>query len=119
MSSAERAPIHRAARRAMRFFRVLALSAFALCCTRSVTAQDVTFTFHGTISYVDFSPFADIHVGVPFTGAYTYSLATPDTNPTVGAGEYIHTSRAYGVTVTIGSHTFHTDQFNPNFLVFV
>jgi Collagen triple helix repeat (20 copies) len=103
----------------MKFFRVLAVAAVALCCTRAVAAQDVTITFRGTIAEVDIAsnPFPDIQVGAPFTGAYTYSLATPDSNASPQLGEYIHTASAYGVTVTIGSHTFHTDQFNPNFLV--
>ena len=32
-------------------------------------------------------------------------------------GDYSNTSAPYGVTVTIGSHTFRTDPLNVNFIV--
>ena len=32
-------------------------------------------------------------------------------------GDYEHTTGPYGVTITIGSHTFRTDPQNPRFLV--
>src|SRR5215831_12865159 len=111
MLSLGRSPIHQVARRTMKFLRGLVVVAVALCCTRSAAAQDVTITFHGTLSDVMYSPFPDVFIGAPFTGAYTYSLSTPDTNPHPQFGLYVHTTRPYGVTVTIGSHTFHTDQF--------
>src|SRR5262249_22642573 len=106
-----------AARRIMKFVRVCAIAAVALCCARSLAAQDITITFHGTLSEVDSSPFADIYAGMPFSGAYTYNLDTTDTSPNPQIGEYYHTTGAYGVEVTIGSHTFRTNPLNPNFLI--
>src|SRR5690349_15839042 len=105
-------------RRLMKFIRVFAVAVVALCGARSASAQqDVTVIFHGTIGDVQFSPFADLYPGMPFSGAYTYNAFTPDTNPLPQFAEYLHTAGPYGMTVTIGSHTFHTDPFNPYFLV--
>ena len=101
----------------MKLARVFVVAALALCCTTVASAQDVTITFHGTVSEVQFSPFADIYPGMPFSGAYTYNLATPDSNDFPTVGDYEHTAGPYGITVTIGSRTFHTDPFNPDFLI--
>jgi hypothetical protein len=101
----------------MKFFRAFVVAAVALCCTRSVGAQDVTITFHGTLTDLYSSPFADVAIGAPFTGAYTYSLATPDSNPLPQYADYRHRSGPYGVTVNFGSHTFHSVPSNPDFLI--
>jgi hypothetical protein len=85
--------------------------------TTSAAAQDVTVSFYGTLTLVDSSPFPELTVGVPFTGSYTYSLSTPDTNVAPQVGDYQHVTAPYGVTVTIGTHTFRTDPQNVNFLV--
>jgi hypothetical protein len=89
----------------------------ALLWTTSAAAQDVTVSFYGTLSFVNSSPFPELTVGVPFTGSYTYSLSTPDTNVAPEVGDYQHQGSPYGVTVTIGTHTFRTDAQNANFLV--
>jgi hypothetical protein len=88
-----------------------------MCSTIPAAAQDVTVSFRGTITSVTDSPFADVAVGTPFTGSYTYSLLTADSNPDAAVGDYYHTTRPYGVTVTIGTHTFRTDPSNVTFLV--
>jgi len=80
-------------------------------------AQDVTVSFRGTLTYVDSSPFADLAPGTPFTGSYTFSLTTPDSNSMEQVGDYFHTTSPYGVTVTMGTHTFRTDPANVNFLL--
>jgi len=80
-------------------------------------AQDVTVSFKGTLTYVDNSPFADVAVGTPFTGSYTFSLSTLDSNAMEQVGDYFHTTSPYGVTVTIGTHTFRTDPSNVNFIL--
>jgi Collagen triple helix repeat (20 copies) len=80
-------------------------------------AQDVTVSFRGTLTSVDNSPFADLAVGTPFTGSYTFSLSTPDSNSMEQVGDYFHTTAPYGVTVTIGTHTFRSDPSNVNFLL--
>ena len=62
--------------------------------------------------------FPDVVVGTPFTGYYTYNLATPEyERPCLSVGDYHHSSAPYGVTVTIGSRTFKTNPANVNFLV--
>ena len=101
----------------MKVVRAFAVAVVALCCAGSVAAQDVTITFHGTLTDVFSSPFGDVAIGAPFTGAYTYSLAIPDSNPLPQAGDYRHTSGPYGVTVNFGSHTFHSVPSNPDFLI--
>jgi hypothetical protein len=80
-------------------------------------AQDVTVSFSGTVTLVEDSPFPDITVGMPFAGSYTYNASTPDTNSGPQVGDYLHTTAPYGVTVTVGSHTFKTDPTLVYFLV--
>jgi hypothetical protein len=82
-------------------------------------AQDVTISFKGTITSTtgDAFPFPDITVGTTFTGYYTYSLATPDSNSFGLVGDYEHSSAPYGITVAIGTHAFKTDPANTNFLI--
>lgn len=100
----------------MRSIRLLA-AILVLLWTTSAAAQDVTVSFSGTLTLVDSSPFPELTVGVPFSGSYTYSLATTDTNSFPQVGDYFHIGSQYGVTVTIGTHTFRTDPQNVNFLV--
>src|SRR3954451_552730 len=92
---------------------VLGLALFA----SPAAAQDVTVSFRGALTSVDNSPFADLAAGTPFTGSYTFSLSTPDSNSMEQVGDYFHTTAPYGVTVTIGTHTFRTDPSNVNFLL--
>jgi Collagen triple helix repeat (20 copies) len=101
----------------MKSIRLLLPCVFALLCSAPVAAQDVTVSFRGTLTEVLDSPFADLAVGTPFEGSYTFSLSTPDTNPMVQVGDYRHTTSPYGVTITIGAHTFRTDPSNVDFLL--
>jgi hypothetical protein len=78
-------------------------------------AQDVTISFRGTLTQADETPFPDIAIGTPFTGSYTFNLSTPDNNSFPEVGNYSHTTAPYGITVTIGSHTFKTDPSNVDF----
>lgn len=100
----------------MRSIRLLT-AILVLFWTTSAVAQDVTVSFYGTLSFVDASPFPEVTVGVPFTGSYTYSLSTPDTNTAPEVADYQHIGPPYGVTVTIGTHTFRTDAQSANFIV--
>jgi hypothetical protein len=98
--------------------RLLAIM-IVLGCTTSAAAQDVTVSFYGTLTENTSTdiPLPGIATGVPFTGSFSYSLSTPETNPLPQVGDYEHTSGPYGVTLTIGTHTFRTDPQNPRFLV--
>ena len=102
----------------MKSIRLLA-ALLVLCSATSAAAQDVTVSFYGTLTENTDTdiPLPGIAPGVPFTGTFTYSLSTPDTNPMAQVGDYEHTTGPYGVTITIGSHTFRTDPQNPRFLV--
>ena len=102
----------------MKSIRLLA-ALLVLCSATSAAAQDVTVSFYGTLTDNTSSdiPLSGIAPGAPFTGTFTYSLSTPDTNPLTQVGDYEHTTGPYGVTITIGSHTFRTDPQNPRFLV--
>jgi hypothetical protein len=82
-----------------------------------VAAQDVTVSFKGTVTSAVNSPFTDIPDGTPFSGSYTFSASTPDSNTMEQVGDYMHTTAPYGVTVTIGTHVFRTDPSNVNFLI--
>jgi len=99
---------------------VLALvSAFAsiLATSTSALAQDVTFRFSGTVTETYNSPFSDIVQGTPFTGTYTFNLATPDENSFPSVGDYWHRSAPYGVTVVMGNHVFATNPADVEFLI--
>ncbi len=100
----------------MRSIRVLAML-LALCWTTSAAAQDVTVSFSGTLTAAEGSPFADVAVGVPFAGSYTFNLSTPDSNSLAQVGDYVHVSAPYGASLTIGGHTFRTDPQNVMFLL--
>ena len=100
----------------MKSIRLL-IAILVLCWTTSAAAQDVTVSFYGTLTIADSSPFPDVAVGVPFTGSYTFNLSTPDSNPMTQVGDYNHTTAPYGVSITIGTHTFRTDPLNVNFLL--
>src|SRR5262245_44999888 len=110
----------------MRIGVVRALAAAALLVTAggAAQAQEVTISFRGTVSYAgssdDTFPFPDIVAGTPFTGYFTYNLATPNTASapySSQVGEYWHTSAPSGVTVTIGNRTFRTNPGNVQLLV--
>jgi hypothetical protein len=96
---------------------VRAVTAAALLVTLggAAQAQDVTISFKGTVVSADDVPFPDVAVGTPFTGYYTYNLATPNTGVQPQCGNYEHWASPYGITVTIGSRTFKTDPLNVNF----
>ena len=101
--------------KSIRLFAVILLLGW----TTSAAAQEVTVSFYGTLTENTSTdiPLPGIVTGVPFTGSFSYSLSTPDTNPLPQVGDYEHTSGPYGVTITIGAHTFRTDPQNPRFLV--
>lgn len=80
-------------------------------------AQDVTFRFSGTIAQVSNSPFADIAVGTPFSGRYTFNLGAPNENSFPGVADYWYRSAPYGVTVRIGSREFKTNPAAVEFLI--
>lgn len=85
--------------------------------TSSAAAQDVTFNFSGTITQLEGSPFADIALGTPFTGSYTFNLSTPNQGALPSVGDYWHQAPPYGVVVQIGSHVFRTDPAAVEFLI--
>jgi opacity protein-like surface antigen len=97
----------------------LAACAFmlAVAAAAPAAAQDVTFKFSGTLSYVDRSPFPDITEGTPFTGCYTFNLSAPNEGSISSVGDYWYHSAPYGVSVQIGSHVFKTDPAAVEFLV--
>jgi len=90
---------------------VVAASTLALAglLAQSARAQDVTFRFAGTITQYSALPWADITVGTPFVGTYTFSLATPNEGSIPQVGDYMHRTAPYGVFVFVGNHIFRTD----------
>ena len=87
--------------------------ALALCTAGPALAQDVTFTFTGTLTYVARKPVSRADPGTPFAGCYTVNLATPESNGADWVADYWHTGAPYGITVQIGSHAFRTNTATP------
>jgi hypothetical protein len=71
-------------------------------------AQDVTVSFKGTITDVQQSPFPDIVAGTPFTGYYTYDLATPGYTHYPQRASFYFSGEQHVFVVTIGNRTFKT-----------
>ena len=105
------------------FLRTACALALSLGAAGSAAAQDVTFSFSGTITVADNSPFPEVTVGMPFTGTYTFNLSTPDSNSSEPVGEYWHSGPPYGLTIQVGNRMFRTDTTTahpgPEFLVSV
>ena len=81
-------------------------------------AQDVTFTFRGTVTATDADAyFGDITVDAPFTGSYTFNLAQPDGDGFPFGATYDHRTAQYGMTVQIGSRTFRTNPDSVDFSI--
>jgi hypothetical protein len=92
--------------------RAFVAAALLVTAGGAAQAQDVTVSFKGTITNVYDSPFPDVTVGTEFTGYYTYSLSTPNSNSLPQFGNYHHIGAPYGFTVAIGSRTFKTNPAN-------
>jgi hypothetical protein len=93
--------------------RTSCVLSLALCTAGPAAAQDVTFAFTGTLTYVDRSPFPELTTGTPFAGCYTVNLATQDSNGLDWVSDYWHSGAPYGLTVQIGSHAFRTNTATP------
>ena len=59
------------------------------------------------------NPFPDLTPGTPFTGCYTFNLATPDINQLDWVSDYWHVGAPYGIQFQIGSHAFRTNNTSP------
>lgn len=90
-----------------------------LLSSTSAVAQQVTFSFKGTVTESAFTPFTDIVEGTPFVGTYTFDLSTPNTSGSgmASVADYWHTTAPYGIIVQIGAHVFRSSPDNPSFLV--
>jgi len=60
-----------------------------------------------------------ISPGDIITGAYTYDLLTPDSEPLAYAGIYEHDSAPGGISLSVGGFDFTTDPDNVDFVVAV
>jgi hypothetical protein len=87
--------------------------ALTLCTAGSAAAQDVTFTFTGTLTESWINPFPELTAGTPFAGCYTVNLATPDSNDLDWVGDFWHAGAPYGIQLQIGSHAFRTNTVSP------
>ena len=83
---------------------------------RARAGRDVQLFWHDVGGFNN-SPFADIAVGTPFSGTYTFSLGAVDENSFPTVGDYWHRSAPYGVTVRIGNRVFRSDASAPEFLI--
>ena len=101
----------------MHFRYVIGLVALLVFSARPAAAQDVTFSFTGTVTEAVNSPFGDITPGTTFTGWYTFNTAAVDENGMEQVGDYWHRTSPYGVIVQIGSHVFRTNPSDVNFLI--
>ena len=88
--------------------------ALALCTAGPAVAQDVTFTFTGTLTESWTSPFPELTPGTPFAGCYTVNLATPDIERAPTGSSITGTpARPTASQLQIGSHAFRTDTTSP------
>ena len=81
-------------------------------CAYPAAAQDVTFTFSGTVTTAGTEGvFDDVTAGTPFTGSYTFNLSQPDADGDSfpSGATFYYTTAPYGMTVHVGSHTFRTN----------
>jgi hypothetical protein len=91
--------------------------AVGVLCPAGADAQTVSFTFSGTITFVDDAGTllpGDIVVGTPFSGTVTYDIANVvDHNPgssTVGVYWFQGAAQNdFAMTVALGSHTISYD----------
>jgi Collagen triple helix repeat (20 copies) len=88
--------------------RTFLVAALLIACGASADAQTVLVSFKGTITALDHTPpqLADVAIGTPFRGFYSYNLSTPNSADLPGFGDYNQTTRPYGFTIIIGTHTF-------------
>ena len=102
----------------LRMFRAVVCTFIVVLATPlAARAQDVTFQFSGTITDASNSPFADIAVGTPFSGRYTFNLGATNENSFPGVADYWYRSAPYGVTVRIGTHEFRSNPAAVEFLI--
>src|SRR5690349_3757769 len=93
--------------------RTFLAAALVLTLGGAARAQDVTISFKGTLTDVQLSPVQGISYGTPFTGYFTYNLATPNQAIEPTAGSYQHLDARYGITVTIAGKTFRSSPASP------
>jgi len=83
-----------------------------------VQAVPITIQISGEVTslggYTEAIP-DTIYAGVSFAGSYTYDSSTPDSEPAIDRGVYLHDS-PYGITISLGGYEFkttpsHTGQF--------
>lgn len=96
---------------------IIPILALAVAAATQANAQDVTLRFSGVITQLQSNPYADIAVGTPFVGTYTFSLGTPNQSIVPQVGDYLHNSAPYGVYVFVGAHVFRTNPTAVQFLM--
>lgn len=58
-----------------------------------------------------------ISPGDPFAGSYTFDPTTPDSNADPTVGDYWHTTSCYGMSLSFGGLTIHTNPMNVDYVV--
>ncbi len=58
-----------------------------------------------------------IKTGDIINGWYSYDTSTPDSNPSISGGRYLHYTPPYGIFLSVGGFNFETDPANVDFLV--
>jgi len=78
----------------------------------------LTFTFSGSITYVDdTAALTGITVGMPFTGSYSYTAGVVDSNSDPTIGDYDYAAMPAGIHVTVNGSTYETRPLMVEFLV--
>jgi hypothetical protein len=95
-------------------FVILVLCAFSL----NSSASLITIGIEARVNYLNDSNNllqGKVSVGSKISGTYTYDTNTPDTNPVIDVGDYLHYTSPCGVSLTVGGITFKSNLDNTMF----
>ncbi len=104
--------------------QIVSIMAACFCaisfCAKPVKATLVTIEIEAVVDTVwDSGNYLEgkVQVGDIVTGAYTYDLLTPDSEPLAYAGLYEHHTAAAGISLSVRGFDFTTDPDNVAFVV--
>lgn len=96
------------------------IAVFMLSAMTLAKAENILFTFSGTITYLDDRELildGSIANGTAFNGFYIFNSNASDTNTDATVGDYQFTTSSFGVVIKIGNYVFRTNPQNVDFLI--
>jgi hypothetical protein len=108
----------------MKAKEIMAIIVVVMCCLffwpMTANAKLVTIEIEAVVDSVDDDHGVlegKIKTGDIITGWYSYDTSTPDSNPSISEGRYLHYTPPYGIFLSVGGFNFETDPANVDFLV--